>query len=184
MEKRLSHGGLYGSLPSIAHCPLWHTIPYAPEPARLLSGLRVIFSYYAVSWRGHRVLNMSPQLLSESDALTGYSDRLVEGGVWIQKCVSLETLRLGTEACEIDELLDVETDQDIVIQKTQAYAFFGTPFAALLASHGCDSLLVAGSTTSGCVRATVVDAVAHGYPTFVASDSVELLDRLSQSTKY
>jgi len=104
--------------------------------------------------------------------VTGYTDRLVEAGVWLQKCVSLETLKLGTAACEIDDLLDVDADVDTILYKTQASAFFGTPFAALLATYGCDCLLVAGCTTSGCVRATVVDSVAHGFPTFVAEDCV------------
>jgi nicotinamidase-related amidase len=104
--------------------------------------------------------------------VTGYSDHLIEAGVWIQKCVSLETLKLGTAACEIDDLLDIQKDRDTIIYKTQASAFFGTPLSGLLATYGCDSLLVAGCTTSGCVRATVVDAVAHGYPAFVARDCV------------
>lgn len=103
---------------------------------------------------------------------TGYSEGFVQAGVWIEKCLSLNTLLLGTPACEIDPLLEVDTSSDTVIQKTQASAFFGTPFGALLSKYGCNSLLVVGCTTSGCVRATVLDSVANGFRTFVVKDCV------------
>jgi len=104
--------------------------------------------------------------------VTGYAAGFVQAGVWIQKCTSLNTLLLDTPACEVDSLLEVKQPADTIIYKTQASAFFGTPFAALLARHGCDSLLVAGCTTSGCIRATVIDSVAHGFASFVVEDCV------------
>ena len=63
-------------------------------------------------------------------------------------------------------------DGEYVIDKTEASAFFGTSFAAWLAYRGVDTLIVAGATTSGCVRATVVDATAHNIRPIVASDCV------------
>ena len=56
--------------------------------------------------------------------------------------------------------------------KRHASAFFGTHLAAWLASHRVDSLLVAGCTTSGCVRASVVDANAHGFAPLVIAECV------------
>ena len=53
--------------------------------------------------------------------------------------------------------------QDIVIEKLKPSAFFGTPLLSFLVLLGADSLIVAGTTTSGCVRATVVDAFSNNY---------------------
>lgn len=66
-----------------------------------------------------------------------------------------------------------------VIQKRCASAFFGTPLVSVLHRLGVDSLVVCGFTTSGCVRATVVDAASYGYPVAVVGDACA--DRLSIS---
>jgi nicotinamidase-related amidase len=62
--------------------------------------------------------------------------------------------------------------QDIVIEKRRPSAFFGTPLAAYLISLQADSLVLTGNTTSGCVRATAVDAYSYGYGVVVAADGV------------
>jgi len=61
---------------------------------------------------------------------------------------------------------------EIVIKKRQASAFFGTELAGWLHYRGVDTLLVAGCTTSGCIRATVVDGVSHNFRTVVLTDCV------------
>ena len=61
---------------------------------------------------------------------------------------------------------------ELVIRKTQPSAFFGTGFATWLAWRRVDTLVVTGCTTSGCVRATVVDAVSHNLRTIVPSNCV------------
>ena len=61
---------------------------------------------------------------------------------------------------------------ELVIRKTQPSAFFNTGLAAWLAWRQVDTLVVAGCTTSGCVRATVVDAVSHNLRTIVPVDCV------------
>lgn len=61
-------------------------------------------------------------------------------------------------------------DGEFVIRKTKASAFFETPLTIYLVRQGIDSLIVMGTSTSGCVRATVVDGQSHGYPVFVVSD--------------
>jgi maleamate amidohydrolase len=61
-------------------------------------------------------------------------------------------------------------DGEFVISKTKASAFFQTALAIYLVRHQVDSLIVMGTATSGCVRATAVDGFSHGYPTFVVSD--------------
>lgn len=66
-----------------------------------------------------------------------------------------------------------------VLAKRFASAFFGTPAVSLLRRLGVDGLVVCGFTTSGCVRATVVDAVSYGYPVTVVGDACA--DRLPVS---
>ena len=61
---------------------------------------------------------------------------------------------------------------ELVVRKTNPSAFFGTALAAWLAQRGVKTLLVAGSTTSGCVRASVVDAMSSGLRPLVLSDCV------------
>lgn len=60
--------------------------------------------------------------------------------------------------------------RDIVVTKRKASGFFGTDLAAYLTLLGCDSLLVTGTTTSGCVRATVVDAHSYNYRVAIAEE--------------
>jgi maleamate amidohydrolase len=60
---------------------------------------------------------------------------------------------------------------EAVIPKARASAFFGTPLTALLIKQKVDSLIVVGCTTSGCVRATVVDGHSLGWPVVVAEDA-------------
>ncbi len=63
-------------------------------------------------------------------------------------------------------------DGEAVFDKTEASAFFGTGLAAWLTYRGVDTVIVTGATTSGCVRATVVDACAHNFRPIVAEDCV------------
>lgn len=63
-------------------------------------------------------------------------------------------------------------DSELLLPKDHPSAFFGTSFASLLIERGVDTLLVAGATTSGCVRATVVDAFALNFRVGVIRDAV------------
>ncbi len=60
--------------------------------------------------------------------------------------------------------------QDWVLAKTKASAFFQTPLTAYLIQNGVDTLVVCGVSTSGCVRASVVDGFSHGFKTFVVDE--------------
>jgi maleamate amidohydrolase len=71
------------------------------------------------------------------------------------------------------------SDGEYVLEKAKASAFFGTPLTSYLQTRGIDTLVVCGTATSGCVRATVVDAFSHGYRVFVVEDCV--FDRSSLS---
>lgn len=88
---------------------------------------------------------------------------------WVRKAPSLAGLAVGSPWVEVHPRLAPRPDEPVLV-KTGASAFFGTPLPALLAAGGVDTVLVLGATTSGCVRASVVDAVQHGYDTFVVID--------------
>ncbi len=62
--------------------------------------------------------------------------------------------------------------EEKILRKTQPSAFFGTGYAVWLRERGVDTLIIAGCTTSGCVRATVVDAMSCNFRTIVACDCV------------
>ena len=61
--------------------------------------------------------------------------------------------------------------RDILIQKQKPSAFYATPLLSYLTLLGCDSLMVTGATTSGCVRATVLDAFSSNYRVTVVEDA-------------
>ena len=62
-------------------------------------------------------------------------------------------------------------DGELVISKQYASAFFGTHLASTLTAMGIDTLLITGLSTSGCVRATTLDACQHGFLPFVVRDA-------------
>lgn len=80
-------------------------------------------------------------------------------------------LRHGSEAIELDPRLH-RAEGDIVVVKHGPSAFFGTGLAPLLVGLGVDTVVICGATTSGCVRASVVDAVQHGFPVLVPRECV------------
>jgi nicotinamidase-related amidase len=90
---------------------------------------------------------------------------------FIDKVPALLTLEPGSRWIEIDPRIAPRPDE-AVLTKVFASAFFGTTLASILASAGCDSVIVTGASTSGCVRATAVDALQHGYRVAVPREAV------------
>lgn len=95
----------------------------------------------------------------------------VAAAAFIDKIPALLTLQAGSRWVEIDPRLAPQTGEP-VLNKLFASAFFGTALSSLLAAAGCDSVIVTGASTSGCVRATVVDAIQHGYRPLVPREAV------------
>jgi len=90
---------------------------------------------------------------------------------WLRKAPGCGWLLDGTAAAEVDARLP-RTSADHVINKKGASAFFGTGLAALLAGLRVDTVLICGATTSGCVRASAVDAVQSGFDVLVPEECV------------
>jgi maleamate amidohydrolase len=61
--------------------------------------------------------------------------------------------------------------EDIVLEKLRPSAFFGTPLASLLVDGGCDTVVLCGGSTSGCVRASAVDAFSYGFDVCVVEEA-------------
>lgn len=74
-------------------------------------------------------------------------------------------------ACRIDERLAPQPD-DLVIEKENASAFFGTHLAPYLIQHGVDTLLITGCSTSACIRATATDAKSYRFKPVIVEDCV------------
>jgi maleamate amidohydrolase len=91
--------------------------------------------------------------------------------VFIDKIPALLTLEAGSRWVAIDPRIAPLPDEP-VLNKLFASAFFGTPLSSLLTATGCDAVIVTGASTSGCVRATVVDALQHGYRPIVPREAV------------
>lgn len=100
-----------------------------------------------------------------------YTAAELDSIVWLHKTPGMRSLTVGSEAVAIDTRLPY-TDADHVITKKGASAFFGTTLAPLLTALQVDTVLVCGATTSGCVRASAVDAVQSGYPVLVPRECV------------
>ncbi len=100
-----------------------------------------------------------------------YADDGSDAGIWCQKVPRLRDLTENAPASQVVATLN-PCAGELVIRKTQASAFFGTHLGACLISKSIDTLVVAGCTTSGCVRASVIDAMSMSYRTVVATDCV------------
>jgi maleamate amidohydrolase len=103
--------------------------------------------------------------------INGFRRDLQDAGVWPRKFPPIRHLVLGTRWTEIDARIAPEPD-DVVLVKQYPSAFFGTSLASMLNAQRLDSLVLAGATTSGCVRASAVDALQHGYRVVVAAECV------------
>lgn len=95
----------------------------------------------------------------------------LDGGVFTRKVPALRAMVPGEPLAEIvPELLPAPGD--VIIDKQYASAFFGTSLAPLLVSQGVDTVIVTGCSTSGCVRASAVDAMQHGFIPIVPRECV------------
>lgn len=94
----------------------------------------------------------------------------LDGGVFFRKVPGLKAFCVGNPLGEMVPRLVAHADEP-VITKQYASAFFGTSLASLLRAQGVDCLLMAGMSTSGCVRASAVDAVQHGFIPVVVGEA-------------
>jgi len=98
-----------------------------------------------------------------------YKQDAADAGVWGTRTDtedSLQNIKYDSERHLLDPRCEVD-DDDLQYTKRMPSAFFETPLASYLRWHKVDTVVVTGGSTSGCVRATAVDALSHGYRTIV-----------------
>lgn len=103
--------------------------------------------------------------------VVSYKPDMSDAGIWPRKLPAQRFLVEDTRWVELDEGLG-RHPTDRVVVKHHASGFFGTTLHSELTEMGVDTLVVCGCTTSGCVRASVVDACGLGYHTIVVRDAV------------
>ncbi len=100
-----------------------------------------------------------------------YEDPLRDAGLWGTKVPWLEHCKLGTPLVEIDPALNVQPAEPVIVKRFPS-AFFDTDLEERLKALRVDTILLAGCTTSVCVRATAIDAMQRGYRTNVVAEAV------------
>jgi len=104
-----------------------------------------------------------------------YMDSGEDCGVWGTRSNtpdSLQNIKVGAPRAQFDDRLIIDDKADVIINKRMASAFHETLLASLLVWHKVDTVIVTGGSTSGCVRATVVDGLSHGYRMIVPEECV------------
>lgn len=98
-----------------------------------------------------------------------------DAGVWGTRSNtpdSLQNIKEGSARAELDPRLGVDRQRDAIFVKRMASAFHETPLASLLTWHRVDTVILTGGSTSGCVRASAVDALSHGYRVIIPEECV------------
>jgi maleamate amidohydrolase len=101
----------------------------------------------------------------------GFESNMKDGSLWLQKMPALAELQIGGKWVEIDPRLGRREDEVVVLKKG-ASAFFGTNLPSILVSQGVDTIVLCGATTSGCIRASAIDLLQYGYPTLVPRECI------------
>ena len=95
----------------------------------------------------------------------------LDGGLFARKVPALRRLVQGEPLAEFDPAA-APLAEELVIVKNYPSAFFGTSLAATLTSAGIDTLILAGCSTSGCIRASAIDSISNGFRVVVPRDCV------------
>ena len=117
-------------------------------------------------YREARRLNV-PIIHTQVHFLEGGQD----GGVFVEKLPILRQMTPDNPLTRFDEHVEPEAGE-AVIRKQYPSAFFGTPLVSMLVKLGVDTVILTGCSTSGCVRASVVDAISYGFRVVVPRECV------------
>jgi maleamate amidohydrolase len=133
-------------------CPL-----YAGVEAELASNIRLLAAARATG---------TPVVFTNVVYEPGGAD----GGVFFRKVPALKAFVRGSAFGAFPETLQPRAGE-LVVSKQYPSAFFGTSLASTLHAMGVDTLMLTGYSTSGCVRASTLDALQHGFVPFVCKDA-------------
>jgi maleamate amidohydrolase len=100
-----------------------------------------------------------------------HPSHFIDGGTWVRKAPVMRSMIDGNQDADTcDEVLPLPSE--IVLRKQYASAFFGTTLASTLTAQGIDTAILIGCSTSGCIRASAVDSMQHGFRTIVIRECV------------
>ena len=104
-----------------------------------------------------------------------YMDSGEDCGIWgtrTDTADSLQNIKVGSRRAEFDDRLRIDRRRDIIVNKRMASVFFETNLGSIFNFHQIDTIVVTGGSTSGCVRATVVDSLSRSFRTIVPEECV------------
>jgi nicotinamidase-related amidase len=104
-----------------------------------------------------------------------YMTHADDAGVWGTRTDtpdSLQNIKVGSRRAEFDDRLKIDHVRDVIVNKRYASVFHETNIGSIFTYHGVDTVIVTGGSTSGCVRATVVDSLSRSYRTIVPEECV------------
>ena len=105
-----------------------------------------------------------------------YQENGLDGGIFVEKIPTLRKLVKGSRWTQFPSQVAPDS-KGIIVSKRYASAFFGTHLGASLTAQRVDSLVIVGVSTSGCVRASAVDALQYGYRSIVVANCVIDVDQ-------
>jgi maleamate amidohydrolase len=141
---------------------LGFTDPEAPTGADMTAEVEATATLLEVARRAARPIVFTT---------IAFEPHLRDGSAWLDKAPGLRVLQNGSPLVELDPRLARRPDEPLIAKKG-ASGFFGTNLASVLVAEGVDTVVICGTTTSGCVRATAVDSVQSGFSTLVCRDCV------------
>ncbi len=165
------------------HAQLGHKLGFGKKPALIVVDFQLGFT---VPEQSPLAGNLDAEVAATNELIAaarkkdipviftvvGYDPhRQDDAGLWPEKAPSLRMLTIGSDLVKLDPRLNQEPG-DLVITKKYASGFFGTYLASTLTMQSVDTAIVTGCTTSGCVRATVMDALANGFRPIVPIECV------------
>lgn len=157
--------GGFGRRPALAiiDMTLGFTDPESPVACDLEEPIANIEKLLDAARRASIPVIFTTIAFRESDKLTA--------AAYLEKIPALLVLEAGSRWIEIDPRI-APRETEPVLTKLFASGFFGTGMGSALTAAGVDTLIITGASTSGCVRATVVDALQYGFRTIVPREAV------------
>lgn len=159
-----------------------HRIGYGSRPAVIVIDFVRAYTTPECAFFGQGVVDAvaeTPELLDAARAAGApvihtrpiYHASGTDGGLFIKKIPALRAMVRGAPMAEFDPKVAPQPD-DLVFEKTYPSSFFATPMAPTLTALGIDTIILAGCSTSGCVRATAVDGIQYGFRVIVPRECV------------
>ena len=167
-----------------------HTIGLGKRPALVVIDFSLAFTKSADAFPGGSFdveIEQTRRLLAKMRGrcpifftTIAYQDDMRDAGYWATKVPWLAHCKLTSDAIAIDPRLEVGCYDTVVVKKYPS-ALYETGLASMLNRESVDTLIIAGCTTSVCVRATAIDAMQHGYRPIIAREAVaDFLPELHQ----